>query len=130
MKTKKIIASFVYPERIDWFLSFLHDNFNITKDDVFCFKILNNETKYLVTFKLDYDNNKIEFKTKLPSSLTIHKKGTTFYTINALNKLIDELIGVSNIDKKTVKINWEEYKNKFIVTKNKEVSILEIERIF
>ena len=130
MKSKKLIAAFVFPERIEWFLSFLHDNFNIKKDKVFCFKILNDETKHLVTFKLDLDTNKIEFKTKLPPSLTIHKKGTTFYTINALNKLIDELIGPSDINKKTIKINWFDYNNKFIITKNKELLILDIERIF
>jgi hypothetical protein len=130
MKSKKLIAAFVFPERIDWFLSFLYDNFNITKDKVFCFKELNDETKYLVTFKLDLDKNKVEFKTKFPPSLIIHKKGSTFYTINALNKLIDELIGPSDVNKKTIRINWSEYKDKFILTKNKQLSILDIERIF
>lgn len=130
MKSKKLIAVFIFKERIDLFLSFLYDNFNITKDKVFCFNVLNDENKYLITFKLDLTKNNVNFKIKFPQFLTIHKKGSTFYTINALNKIIEELIGPSDVDKKTVMINWLEYQNKVIFLTNKELSILDIERIF
>jgi hypothetical protein len=130
MKTNKLIAVFVFKERIDSFISFLLDNFNITKNKVFCFNILNDENKYLVTFKLDLTKTNINLKTKFPQFLTIHKKVSTFYTINALNKLIEELIGASDVDKKTIMINWSEYKNKVIFLKDNELSILDIERIF
>jgi hypothetical protein len=118
MKTNKLIAVFVFKERIDSFISFLLNNFNITKN------------KYLVTFKIDLTKINISLKTKFPQFLTIHKKVSTFYTINALNKLIEELIGPSDVDKKTVMINWSEYKNKVILLKDNELSILDIERIF
>jgi hypothetical protein len=130
MKTNKLIAVFVFKERIDSFISFLLINFNITKNKVFCFKVLNDENKYLVTFKIDLTKINISLKTKFPQFLTIHKKVSTFYTINALNKLIEELIGPSDVDKKTVMINWSEYKNKVILLKDNELSILDIERIF
>lgn len=130
MKNKKLIAAFVFPERVEWFLSFLKEKYKINKDKVFCFKVLNDETKYLLTFKLDLGKNNVNFKTNFPPSLIIHKNGTTFYSINALNILIDDLIGESEIDKKTVKIDWSKYGNKFILTRNNDLLILEIERIF
>lgn len=130
MKSKKLIAAFVFPERMDWFLSLLHDKFGIGKDKVFCFKVLNDESKYLVTFKIDLKNINISLKDIFPQAITIHKNGSTFYTINALNKLIDDLIGPSDVDKKTVRINWSDYKNSIILIKNKDLSILQLERIF
>ena len=66
-----------------------------------------------------------------PNAVTIHKKGTTFYTINALNKLIDKKMGnQGNIDYKSVKIDWEEYQNKIIMLNGNDVGIFPIERVF
>jgi hypothetical protein len=62
----------------------------------------------------------------------IHKKGNALYTINALNKLIESSLGdtIGNIDYKSFKINWDEYQNKFILLNNKELAILNINKIF
>lgn len=127
-----LLASFIFPERVDWFLSYLEAKFSITKDKVYCYKNLEDESKLIITFKLVIPEGKyLNLKDLFPNAVTIHKKGTTFYTINALNKLIDNKMGgVGNIDYKSVKIDWEEYQNKIIMINGNDVGIFPIERVF
>jgi hypothetical protein len=128
-----LLASFIFPERIEWFLSYLEVKFNITKDKVFCYKNLDDESKVIITFKIVIPEGKrLNLKELFPSAIPIHKKGDALYTINALNKLIDQMTGdsVGNIDNKSVKVKWEDYQNKLILINGKELSILSISRIF
>jgi|LakMenE18May11ns_1017448.scaffolds.fasta_scaffold9955175_2 hypothetical protein len=132
--TKKILlAAFIFPERVEWFLSYLKNKFNIDKKFVFCFKNLDDESKVIVTFKITLTDDKpLDLKNLFPSALPIHKKGSTIYTINALNKLIEETNpnSIGNIDYKSIKINWDDYKDKFILTNNNKLTFLNITRIF
>lgn len=74
----------------------------------------------------------MNLKDLFPSAIPIHKKGNALYTINALNKLIDQTMGTSagNTDYKSIKINWDEYQNKIILINGKELGIFSIERVF
>lgn len=128
-----LLASFIYPEKIDEFLEYLNSNFKITKDNIFIYRNLDDDSKLIVTFKYILINSeKINLRRIFPNTIVIHKKGNAIYSINALNKLIDfkyiELLG--NIDHKSIIINWDEYQNKLILTNNDELSIFEIKRIF
>ena len=133
MDKKPLLASFVFPERLDWFLDYLEEKFNIPKDKVFVFKILDDETKVMVTFKfINKTDRKINFKRLFPDAIQIHKRGTCIYTINALNKLIEETSGMElgNINYKSVKINWDDYQDKLIIKKNGNLFLYDIKRIF
>jgi len=128
-----LLASFIFPERIEWFLDYLENKFSIPKTKVFCYKNLDDESKMIITFKLTTQKNKrIDLKDSFPSAIPIHKKGNALYTINALNKLIDSMSGdnVGNVDYGSIIINWDEYQNKLILTKGKELVFLNIERVF
>jgi hypothetical protein len=128
-----LLASFIFPERVEWFLDYLEAKFNITKDKVFCYKNLDDASKVIMTFKLIIPEGKrMNLKDLFPSAVIIHKKGNALYTINALNKLIEEKAEEStgNIEYKDVKIDWEEYQGKFILIKDKELKILTISRVF
>jgi hypothetical protein len=128
-----LLASFIFPERVEWFLGYLETRFAITKDKVFCYKNLDDESKVIMTFKLIIpEGQRINLKDLFPSAVPIHKKGNALYTINALNKLIDETYGApqGNTDYKSVKINWDEYQNKIILLNGKELGIFSIERVF
>ena len=86
-----------------------------------------------MTFKLSIPEDKpLNLKDLFPSAVPIHKKGNTLYTINALNKLIEEKFpeSVGNINNKSVKIDWDEYQNKMILTNGNELSIFNITRVF
>ena len=133
MDKKILLASFIFPERVDWFLSYLEAKFGITKDKVFAYKNLDDESKVILTFKITTpEGKKINLKNLFPSAVPIHKKGTAMYTINALNKLIDQKLGdeIGNIDHKSYKLDWESYQNKLILIYEKELRIFNITRLF
>ena len=128
-----LLASFIFQERVDWFLSYLEAKFSIPKDKVFCYKNIDDESKLIMTFKITIPEEKrLNLKDLFPSAIPIHKKGEALYTINALNKLIDQMDveNIGNIDNKSVKIYWDDYQTKFIITNGKELNILTISRVF
>jgi len=128
-----LLASFIFPERLEWFLDYLENKFSIAREKVFVYKNLDDESKLLVTFKFILkDGKKINFKSMFPSAILIHKKGNAIYTINALNKLIELQCdgSVGNIDYKTVMIDWDNYQNKLILSNNNELAIFNIEKVF
>jgi len=133
MEKTILLASFIFPERTEWFLSYLEAKFEITKDKVFCYKNLDDESKHIITFKLVIkDDKRLNLKDLFPSAITIHKKGEALYTINALNLLIEEKQGgdIGNIDRHSIKIDWSEHQNKLILTKGRELVFLNISRVF
>lgn len=128
-----LLASFIFPERLEWFLGYLEDKFSIPRDKVFVYKNLDDEAKLVVTFKFRLkEGRRVNFKDLFPSAILIHKKGNAIYTINALNKLIESTQDgdMGNIDYKSVKIDWDNYQNQLILTNNNELSIFSIERVF
>lgn len=133
MEKTILLASFIFPERVDWFLNYLQNKFNLTKNEVFCFKNLDDESKLILTFKITLiEGKRLNFKELFPNAIQIHKKGNAIYTINALNSLIDKLNydNIGNIDRESFKINWNEYQNKLILIDNGELKLLNIIRIF
>jgi hypothetical protein len=131
MNKQILLASFIFPERVDWFLGYLKSDFNIEK--VFCYKNLDDESKVIMTFRLTINTEKpINFKNLFPNAVVIHKKGDALYTINAMNKLIEEKFpeSVGNIDNKSIKLDWAEYQNKFILINHNELCIFNISRVF
>ena len=133
MNKNTLIASFIFPERLDWFLNYLNEKFKISKEKVFGFKILDDESKIMVTFKFkNTEDRRINFRKLFPDAIQIHKKGTCIYTINALNKLIEQTseMEIGNINYKSVKINWDNYQDKLIIQKNRNLFLYDIKRIF
>jgi len=133
MNKNILLASFLFPERIDWFLGYLNNKFNIPKDKVFVFENLDDPSKVIVTFKFVISTNKkTNFKSLFPNAILVHKKGNCLYTINALNKLIEELSGgsVGNVDHKATKIEWREYQGKMLLINENILKISNIKRIF
>lgn len=128
-----LLAAFIFPERLDWFMNYLQTKFNVSEDKIFCYKNIDDESKLIITFKLVIQEDKpLNLKNLFPSAVTIHKKGSALYTINALNKLIEEMYpeSIGNINNKSVKIDWTKYQDKFILINGKELSILNITRVF
>ena len=133
MNKKPLLAAFIFPERLDWFLDYLEEKFNIPRDKIFVFKLLDDESKVMVTFKfINKTDKKVNFRRLFPDAIQIHKRGTCIYTINALNKLIEETtdMELGNINYKSVKINWDTYQDKLIIKKNGNLFLYNIKRIF
>jgi len=125
-----LLATFVRPDYLDNFLQKLRKKFSIKKENIFFFKLENGD--FLLTYRLFIDiENKINIKKELPKTIQVHKKNDTVFTINALNRLIEQESGlIGNINYKDYKIDWDNYKNKIILLKGDDLEILNIERYF
>jgi hypothetical protein len=132
MNKTLILASFVLIEKVDWYLDYLENNFNINKNSVFCYENNEDKTRVIITFKLQVNEGEfLDIKTLFPNTITIHKKGDALYTINALNFIINEITKDNgNIEFKSVKINWSDYQNKMLLTNSDRLVILNISRVF
>lgn len=133
MKKNLLLVTFLNNETLEGFLRFLYKKFGIKKRSVFVFKSLDDDDKLFATFKIFLDEGeKLDLKTVFRNTTLIHKKGTTFYTINALNKLIESEYGLSygNINYKEYTIDWGKYQDKFLLIQNDELVIKPIERLF
>ena len=126
------LASFVFEDKVDSFKKYLNKRFNIPSEKVFSYKGVE-EDKQILTFRIYLkDGRKINTRSFYPPTIIVHKKGECFYTINALNKLIEKEIGgeIGNITYHDHKIEWDNYQNKMLIVKDKELIIIDIERNF
>ena len=126
-----LLASFVGKNNTREFINDLKINFDIKPDKVFVFEL--NDDTYLITYKLKIDIGiKFDIKKEIPKTIQIHKKNLTFFTINALNKLIERDSGllVGNINHREHQIDWNVYENKLILLKNDRLEISNINRVF
>jgi len=132
--TNKIItlASFIYTDKIDSFKKYLKKRFKINEENVFIYSY-EEKNKKLITYRVILQNEgRVDITSIIPPTVIVHKKGECFYTINALNKLIEKInyLENGNINHLDYKINWDEYKNKIIIIKNEELKIIDIVRDF
>ena len=131
-RTKIItLASFVDVDKVEGFSSYINKRFRIPQDKMFIYTSPQEEGKKILTFRLYLrEGKKINTKSFFPTTIITHKKGECFYTINALNKLIESEVDTGNVNHKEYKIDWDKYQNKMLITKNKELSIIDIQRNF
>lgn len=125
-----LLASFVKEDRIEGFLLRLKNNFGIKKENIFFFKMEDDD--YVLTYKITIDiDNRIDIKKELPKTIQIHKKGDTIFTINALNRLIEKESGLAgNVNHREYQIEWPKFENKIILLKGDVLEISTIERVF
>jgi hypothetical protein len=124
-----LLATFVNPDYLDKFLYRIYKKFNVNKKNVFVFETETGDL--LLTYKLTLDfDKKINIKEELYKTVQIHKKGTTFFTINALNKLIEKDFNVEsgNINHSDYNLEWNKYENTIILLKNDELDILNLKK--
>ena len=133
MKKNLLLVTFLNSQSLEGFLRFLYKKFGIKKRSVFLFRSINDEDKIFATFKIFLDEeDKLDLKSIFRNTSLVHKKGSTFYTINALNRLIElenGLDGVS-INHKDFIIDWERYENTFLLLQNNELVVKPVEKLF
>jgi hypothetical protein len=122
----------VYVDKVDTFKKYLQKRFKIEEENIFQYSYFE-DNKKIITYRVSLvDNIKIDMSSIYPPTIIVHKKGECFYTINALNKLIETLNDLENgnINYLEYKINWDEYQNKIIIIKNDELKIIDINKDF
>ena len=126
------LASFVYLDKIDSFKKYLYNRFKILDKNIFQYTF-NEEDKKILTFIVRLNQGqRVDTSSFYPPTIIVHKKGECFYTINALNQLIEIISDTDNgnINYQDVKIDWDNYQNKMLIIKNEELKILTINRDF
>ena len=129
MTNKILLASFITIKQSDDFFNKLESLFSIKKDKAFIFTLGEN---LMITFKLtSTEELKENIRTKLKNTIQIHKKIGSFYTINALNKLIQRDFNLmdGNIDYKSYSIDWDKYQDKLFLVKEGELQIQDIKKV-
>lgn len=126
------LASFVYKDKIESFKKYLSKRFGIKDSNIFQYSF-EEENKKIITFMVRLkQTERIETNSFYPPTIIVHKKGECFYTINALNKLIEKVSDseYGNVNHKDYKIDWDNFQNKMIIIKNEELKIIDIIRDF
>lgn len=128
---KKIIlvATFIKSEQLVGFLEKLKSKFGIYEKSVFIFETENDDL--ILTYRIFLNiGEKINLRKELNKTIQIHKKGTTFFTINSLNKLIERDFNLpsGNVDYSNYQIEWEKYENTIITLRNNNLEILPIKK--
>lgn len=133
MSRSIILASFVFPERLDTFLNYIQKRFKMDRERIFIYENLDDPIKKIVTYKIFLkDGKRVDIKSIFPTTILVHKKGECLYTINALNKLIEKEhnLDSGNIDHKQYDIDWSKHQNKIILTNKEGLVINTIKRVF
>lgn len=132
--TKKIlIAAFISRNKLEHFLKKIHTEFDVENDKVFIYENLEDDSQYIATFYIELNiDEKINLQIYFKNALIVHKKKKTFYTINALNKLIEREYNLEkgNIDYKKWKIDWSNFQNKIIINSNNKLVLIGLKRFF
>lgn len=126
------LASFVYLDKVKSFKKYLSNRFKIIESNIFQYTF-NEEDKKILTFMVRLkQGEKVDTRSFYPPTIIVHKKGECFYTINALNKLIENITETEtgNINHKDIKIDWDIYQNKMMIIKNDELKIFTINKDF
>lgn len=127
------LASFVLNDKVESFKKYLQKRFRTPEDKIFIYTSEEEEDKQILTFRVYLkDGKKINTKSFFPTTIIVHKKGECFYTINALNKLIESEVGLEkgNINYKEHEIDWDKYQGKMLIVKNGNLVIMDINRNF
>jgi hypothetical protein len=120
-----IIGTFVKKKKILSFIETLRNDFNIKLDKVFIYSIDTNSKEYLVTFKT-FDKEK--FIKNLGNATVMHVKNGCLFSINALNKLIEQDKDNDKPNNEYV-VDWDKYKDKLVIITNGELSVSNLAKI-
>lgn len=124
-KNSTLVGVFVKKRRILSFLESLRNDQRIPIRKIYVYTIEGNKGEYLTTFNIA-DRDQLSM---IKGASIIHTKNGCLFTINALNKLVDRDKGNQSGDNRDFEIDWENYRNKLIMTVDGELSISSIKRI-
>ena len=120
MTQKQLLCTFSNSSQYTTTLSEIPKQYNLIDNKIFIFANENNLRELYLTFNVEKNNQNNRYK----GTISVHRKKqtNTLYTLNAMNRLIeDENNGVYD---KSFQLNWELYKNSIILTNDIGVKII------
>lgn len=107
-----LIGIFIKTYKLLSLLEILRYSFNVNLDKIRIYRFQDKNDEYLVTLQT-YD--KETFLKNIEGSKVLHCKNGCFFSINALNKMIEDECGHAD---KTYEVNWDSYRNHLIILTN------------
>lgn len=124
-----LLATFTEAPFLNNFLFKVYKKFGVKKKSIFLFET--EDGGLILTYKVSLNQEqKLNIKNELPKTVQIHKKGTTFFTINSLNKLIEKEFDLEtgNVNHSKYNIDWSKFENCMISLKNNNLEILQLKK--
>lgn len=133
MSKKILIAVFIFRTQLNRFLEQIDEDFGVSQDKVFVFENLEDGSQFILTFYVEIPiDERINLRKYFKNALIVHKKRKSFYTINALNNLIEKehKLEKGNIDYKRWQIDWSNYEDRLIINSNNKLVLIPLKRFF
>lgn len=115
----RLFATFFPKNNQESVINALTERYEILYKKIFVLDIMDSDEQ-LCTYNIDTNN----INSLLNNTISVHRKKSTntLYSLNSLNILIKKLNG-GVLDKSFV-VNWDNYKNCILLTKNGEINQL------
>lgn len=110
----QLLCTFCAKKDIDVIVGQIKKVYKLAFNSVYVLDNVNDDAQAILTYNIDLAVTPVS--TPPESTISVHRKKqtNTIYTINAINKLIEEKNG--GVLDKSYKINWEELQNTVLVT--------------
>lgn len=118
--TRQLLCTFSNSKDFRKIINDIKDFYKIHNSRIFVFNNLKNPKEIYLTYNVLNMQKNAE---KFPNTILIHRKKhtNTLYTLNAMNRLIEEENG--KLDN-TYEVNWELYTNSLIITGEVSIKII------
>lgn len=125
MSKKKdvLIGIFAKKDEVESVINKLVDTHNKNKEWIFVYFIEGNEKEQLITFKSNWNKDIIK---DFDNGTIFHVKNKCLFSINALNKLIEQENG--SLDD-TYQVDWNKYENTLMIIEHGTLSIKKLTRL-
>ena len=113
MKTQ-LLCTFTDKENLENTIEKIKESYDIVFNKIYVLQDENNVTDFLCTYNVSTES-KVNFN-DVKGTISLHRKkhSNTLYTINALNRLIEDF--KNGVLDKNFAIPWENFKNMVLVT--------------
>lgn len=110
----QLLCTFCAKKDINVIVGQIKKVYKLAFNSVYVLDNVNDDAQAILTYNIDLAVTPVS--TPPESTISVHRKKqtNTIYTINAINKLIEEKNG--GVLDKSYKINWEELQNTVLVT--------------
>jgi archaellum component FlaC len=120
-KNSQLLCTFTDINGLNATIEKIQSTYTLVFNKIYVLENVDDETQLVLTYNVTREtSNPIDAPT---STISVHRKKqtNTIYTINAINKLIENKLG--RLDK-SYQINWEELRNSVLVTAYGDLKIV------
>lgn len=123
-----LLASFVPHDKIDAAFEQISRVADVDRGRIFVFRSPDLDD-YVFTYNVQAEHANTKFSAIWPDTISIHRKKetNTLFSLNALNELIKSENNGQLIQ--SYKIQWENYRNCFLLYRNGHLAVLQLELI-